>query len=413
MAAHLPDGIDARTTVAVQVPTPLGPKRFSVSGSVIKSPGWRAVYGAEAEESEAVPGKAKPDEEPTTGRLPPVRDSEPGKATDAQIETAKTEPPRRITRGELPVVMGRLIDQVEDPALKAALENPVNPNEPKGLGTAATRDTILPKLQKSQYVELLKGKDPPIQVTEVGLAFIAAVRRVFPSYGDPVGRAMFEADLAEIGRAVTREEAARRAAAYQERTRTRVQELIGAIAQSQTVAVDPTAVPASTAPAGKPPTKAMIAFATSLAARKGLKLPRGLKSDSAICRAFLDQHAPARSSEPKDHRAQNGPRPPSEAMIRYAQALAVEHGVECPSEITTDFTACRAFLDKHASRKTDKSEDRNGTTVRKGRSPAVASAGDSDARAKTPAAERSIAAKVGSTRGRTRAHPANSAPTTR
>lgn len=88
--------------------------------------------------------------------------------------------------------------------LKAALENPVNPNEPKGLGTAATRDTILPKLQKSQYVELLKGKDPPIQVTEIGLAFIAAVRRVFPSYGDPVGRAMFEADLAEIGRAGTR-----------------------------------------------------------------------------------------------------------------------------------------------------------------------------------------------------------------
>ncbi len=67
LAAHLPDGIDARTTIAVQVPTPLGPKRFSVSGSVIKSPGWRAVYGAKADEdNEAVPGKAKPDEEPTT-----------------------------------------------------------------------------------------------------------------------------------------------------------------------------------------------------------------------------------------------------------------------------------------------------------------------------------------------------------
>jgi hypothetical protein len=183
--------------------------------------------------------------------------------------------------------MGRLIDQVEDPALKVALENPVNPNEPKGLGTAATRDTILPKLQKSQYVELLKGKDPPIQVTEVGLAFMAAVRRVFPSYGDPVGRAMFEADLAEIGRAATRDEALRRAAAYQERTRTRVQELIGAIAQSEMVAIDPAAVPVGSATTGKPPTKAMVAFATSIAARKGLKLPRGLKSNGAICRAFL------------------------------------------------------------------------------------------------------------------------------
>jgi DNA topoisomerase-3 len=411
LAAHLPDGIDARTTVAVQVPTPLGPKRFSISGSVIKSPGWRAVYGAEADdENEAVPGKAKPDEEPTTGRLPPVRDNEPGKATDARIETAKTEPPRRITRGELPVVMGRLVDQVEDPALKAALENPANPNEPKGLGTAATRDTILPKLQKSQYVDLLKGKDPAIQVTEVGLAFIAAVRRVFPSYGDPVGRAMFEADLAKIGRAVTRNEAIRRAASYQERTRARVQELIGAIAQSQTVAVDPTTVPMSFASAGKPPTKAMIAFAASLAARKGLKLPRGLKSNAAICRAFLDQHAPARTSEAGEPRPQNGPRPPSEAMVRYARTLAEEHGVECPPEIATDFAACRAFLDQHASRQATKVKDGNESTTRKNRSPAAASDNPRRSRTETPATKRSIAARGGSTRGRARARPAGPTP---
>jgi len=386
LAAHLPDGIDARTTIAVQVPTPLGPKRFSISGSVIKSPGWRAVYGAEADEdNEAVPGKAMPDDEPTTGRLPLIRDNEPGKATDARIETAKTEPPRRITRGELPVVMGRLIDQVEDPTLKAALENPANPNEPKGLGTAATRDTILPKLQKSQYVELLKGKDPPIQVTEVGLAFIAAVRRVFPSYGDPVGRAMFEADLAEVGRATTREEATRRAATYQERTRTRVTELIEAISQSHAVAVDPTTVAGSAT--GEAPTKAMIAFATALAARKGIKLPRGLKSNGAMCRAFLDQHAPARSSELGEHRRQNGPRPPTEAMVRYARALAEEHDVKCPPAIMTDFAACKAFLDEHSLRKPAKSETSNRRTARKGRLPATASARPNDGRARTPAAK--------------------------
>jgi DNA topoisomerase-3 len=313
----------------------------------------------------------------------------------------------------LPVVMGRLVDQVEDPTLKAALENPANPNEPKGLGTAATRDTILPKLQKSQYVELLKGKDPPIQVTEVGLAFIAAVRHVFPSYGDPVGRAMFEADLAEIGRASTRAEAVGRAAVYQERTRSRVQELIGAIAQSQTVSVHPTMAPASHAPAGKPPTKAMIAFATSLAARKGVKLPRGLKSNGAVCRTFLDQHAPARSPEAGEHKPQDGLRPPSEAMVRYARALADENGIVCPPEITTDFAACRAFLDEHASRNAGKSEGKNGRAVRASRSPATAVAGHGDGHAKSPAAKRSIATKAGSTRSRTRAQPANSAPTTR
>jgi DNA topoisomerase III len=400
LAAHLPDGIDARTTVSVQVPTSVGPKRFSVSGSVIKSPGWRAIYGAEAEEeTEAVPGKAKPDEEPTTGRLPPIRNNEPGKATDTRIETAKTEPPRRITRGELPVVMGRLVDQVEDPTLKAALENPANPNEPKGLGTAATRDTILPKLQKSQYIELLKGKDPPLQVTEVGLAFIAAVRRVFPSYGDPVGRAMFEADLAEIGRAATRDEALRRAAAYQERTRTRVQELIGAIARSEAVAVDPRTVPAGSATAGRPPTKAMIAFATSIAARKGVKLPRGLKSNGAICWAFLDQHAPARQSGPGEHKPQDGARPPSEAMVRYARTLAEEHGVEVPPGIMTDFAACKAFLDEHASHKATGSKARNGSKSR----PPGAISNRNGARAKAATAKAPAGSKARSPLVRTRA----------
>jgi DNA topoisomerase-3 len=378
LAAHLPDGIDARTTITAQVPTPLGPKRFSISGSVIKSPGWRAVYGAEADEdNETVPGKIRPDEEPTTGRLPPIRDHEPGKAADARIETAKTEPPRRITRGELPVVMGRLVDQVEDPILKAALENPANPNEPKGLGTAATRDTILPKLQKSRYIELLKGKDPPIQVTDVGLAFIAAVRHVFPAYGDPVGRAMFEADLAEIGRASSRTEAIARAAAYQERTRSRVRELITTIGQSDTVALDPTCVPAPSTADARPPTKAMIAFATSIAAQRGLKLPRGLKTNSAICRTFLDQHAPQRSTEPARAAQQNGLRPPTEAMARYARSLAEQKGIECPPTVLADFTACRTFLDEHSS-KAQHPPEKNRTGTPKGRRPAARAGNSND-----------------------------------
>src|SRR3954454_14085694 len=352
LAAHLQDGIDARTTVAVQVATSLGDKRFAVSGSVIKAPGWRAVYGAEADEDgDSVPGKAKPDAEPTIGRMPLIQDGEPGTATEARVETAQTESPRRITRGELPVVMGRLIDQVDDPKLKAALENPANPNEPKGLGTAATRDTILPKLLKSQYVALHKGKDPPLEVTAVGLAFIGAVRRMFPAYGDPVGRAVFEAELAEIGRCVTREEAQRRASAFRERTRTRLEQLVQAIAQSESVAVDATHGPPASG-ASRPPTKAMVALATSVAARKGVRLPRGLKSNGAICRAFLDQHVASRPSQPgapQDREA--GARPPSPAMLRFAQALAQERGIECPEEVKADYSACRQCLDEHAPEK--------------------------------------------------------------
>ena len=344
LAAHLPDGIDARTTVSVEVATPLGAKRFTVSGSVVRVPGWRAIYGGEADaDADAVPGKAKHDDA-AVARLPAVGHGDDAKATGADVATAVTEPPRRITRGELPVTMGRLIDQVDDPAVKRALENPANPNEPKGLGTAATRDTMLPKLMKSHYVALQKGKDPAIEVTEVGLAFLAAVRRVFPGYGDPVGRAMFEAELGEIGRAPTRAEALRRADAFRRRTRDRVSELIAAVSGSTVLDVQPKASPAADGPA-RPPTAAMLAYAVSLAERKGLKLPRGLKKDGRICRTFLGEHAEPRPAGPTGPAAGAGPRSPSPAMVRYATTLARQLGTACPAEVSEDFEACRRFLD--------------------------------------------------------------------
>ncbi len=350
LAAHMPDGIDARTTVSAEVSTPLGPRRFAVSGTVVRDPGWRVLYGSEPDtDADTVPGKAKRDDEASVARLPAVADGEEAKATGAEVATAVTEPPRRITRGELPVVMGRLIDQIEDPAAKRALENPANPNEPKGLGTAATRDGMLPKLMKSHYIALQKGKDPSIEVTDVGLAFLAAVRRVFPAYGDPVGRAMFEADLGEIGRATSRGEAVRRAEAFRQRTRGRVGELIQAIAGSAVLDLDASAGPGrGSGGDARPPTAAMIAYATAVAERKGLKLPRGLKSDGGICRAFLDEHAGQRAPREADGADSAGPRRPTPAMLRYAEKLAQELGRPLPPAAADDFAACKQFLDAHA-----------------------------------------------------------------
>jgi len=115
--------------------------------------------------------------------------------------------------------------------------------------------------------------------------------------------------------------------------------------------VDPAHVPPISG-ASRPPTKAMVALATSVAARKGVRLPRGLKSNGAICRAFLDQHVPSRPSQPRAPQdMEGGARPPSPAMLRFAQALAYERGIECPEEVKADYSACRRFLDEHAPAK--------------------------------------------------------------
>src|SRR3954467_15524000 len=169
---------------------------------------------------------------------------------------------------------------------------------------------------------------------------------MFQAYGDPVGRAVFEAELAEIGRCVTREEAQRRASAFRERTRSRLEQLVQAIAHSESVAVDATHGP-PTSGASRPPTKAMVALATAVAALKGVRLPRGLKSNGAICRAFLDQHVasgPSRSGAPGD--VEGEPRPPSPAMLRFAQPLAQKRGLACPQDVESDYSACRQFLDE-------------------------------------------------------------------
>ena len=44
----------------------------------------------------------------------------------------------------------------------------------------------------------------------------------------------------------------------------------------------------------RPPTAAMKKFAASLAKSKGIKPPRGYTKSTAVCRAFLDEHAGSR-----------------------------------------------------------------------------------------------------------------------
>lgn len=78
LAAHLPDGIDARTSITAEVNTVLGAKRFSANGSVVREPGWRAVYGSEAEvEADVVPGKEKRESEATLSACRPCEMARP------------------------------------------------------------------------------------------------------------------------------------------------------------------------------------------------------------------------------------------------------------------------------------------------------------------------------------------------
>lgn len=305
LAAHMPDGIDGKTSVVASVDCgPYGVRDFSADGRVVKVPGWRAAFGAEADDDESVPGKERDDADGGTGRLPPLADGESAEARRADVLDAETKPPPRITVGQLPEVLGRLIDQIDDADLKAALMNPANPLQPKGIGTGATRETFVPKLLRSGYIELMPGKDPPIRVIEAGFAFIDAVRARVGTYCEPVGRALFEGDLVKISAPGSRTEVLARAEAFRVRTKARVVEMVNAIRDGGAVSVSAAAAGSSggnqrrtkgrTGGSGRAgggrPTEKQVALVEKIGRERGLTLPAGYKESFAVASGFLDVH---------------------------------------------------------------------------------------------------------------------------
>ena len=106
---------------------------FKSEGKVMVNAGWLAVYGKEAAESDDTPS------------LVPVKPNETVKTVKINVEANVTKPPARYSEATLLGAMegaGKLIDDEE---LREAMSD-------KGLGTPATRATIIEGLIWEKYV---------------------------------------------------------------------------------------------------------------------------------------------------------------------------------------------------------------------------------------------------------------------
>lgn len=253
VAHHLPDAIDQVTTVAADVAVPALPKPavFRARGTIEQNPGWRRVYQNASDAADEAPRKKKDNsaDDPPEAKLPALRNREIGRSAGAAIEQAMTEPPKRITIGELPNVMKRLIDWVDDPRLKEALKNPADPNDPKGLGTEATRQDIAKRLIECEYIVEFqtkagrRPKDPPIQVTGRGISLYRWLKQNFSEDADPVARAVTESELIPIGKAPSRAEADRLFNSFVERAVQKQNRLVQALKKASTPITPTTAAP--------------------------------------------------------------------------------------------------------------------------------------------------------------------------
>ena len=86
----------------------------------------------------------------------------------------------------------------------------------------------------------------------------------------------------------------------------------------------------------------MKRFAVSIARRKGIDPPKGYTKSAAVCRAFLELHAPDRTTRSAERNGAAGTLPPSAAQVSYAEAIARERDITVPDEAR----ACSAAMSK-------------------------------------------------------------------
>ncbi|MCS8001702.1 DNA topoisomerase III [Pseudomonas aeruginosa] len=164
------------TKIIVQV----AGEAFGVTGKTVTRNGWKAVYNEQPEEEGAA------EEEGDQQALPAVKKGDEASCQSASLEPTKTTPPARFTEGTLGKAMENIHKFVTDPEHKKILK------EGDGIGTSATRASIITELKSKNFLEV-KGK--AIISTQLGRGLIDALPEVVRS---PVLTALYERMLKKI-----------------------------------------------------------------------------------------------------------------------------------------------------------------------------------------------------------------------
>lgn len=148
IAAFYPDAIFATTKIATTVAS----HHFLTTGKVRREAGWQEVMpptkaAAAASKKKKKGGKKSEEETPI---LPDVKKGDDVTLVKQRIHKGTTQPPRRYSESALLGAMERAGNDLEDDELRRAMKE-------SGLGTPATRASIIETLLRRDYIER-KGK---------------------------------------------------------------------------------------------------------------------------------------------------------------------------------------------------------------------------------------------------------------
>src|SRR5881396_2800860 len=149
---------------------------FKTEGKILVAPGWLEVYGREATGD-------KPEE-----NLPPVTQGEHVETVRIEIKTEQTRPPARYNEATILSAMEAAGKLVEDEELRDAMKE-------KGLGTPATRASIIETLISAHYL-VRHGKE--LQPTAKAIQTITLLKNAVPELTSPELTGEWEFRLREI-----------------------------------------------------------------------------------------------------------------------------------------------------------------------------------------------------------------------
>jgi DNA topoisomerase III len=136
LAVFHPEAVYERTRVETTVQRHI----FRTSGRRLVEPGWKAVYGEEAEQPRG------DDDSGGDQLLPRLDQGETVQTISVESLRKETQPPRRFTDASLLGAMETAGKEVEDAELREAMKD-------SGIGTPATRASIIERLVDVGYLE--------------------------------------------------------------------------------------------------------------------------------------------------------------------------------------------------------------------------------------------------------------------
>ncbi len=136
LAVFHPEAVFERT----RVETTVAENVFRTSGRRLVEPGWRAVYGDQAE------GEPGEDDSGGDQLLPKLEQGETVDTRAVEFLRKETQPPRRFTDASLLGAMETAGKEIEDAELREAMKD-------SGIGTPATRAGIIELLIGREYIE--------------------------------------------------------------------------------------------------------------------------------------------------------------------------------------------------------------------------------------------------------------------